>query len=149
METKLVDLESHVGESVGVSDWLVISQELVDQFSEVAHDPSWIHNDPERASEGPYGGPVAQGLLTMTLIPFFVWQTYKVTDSAIDINYGFNRCRFPAVVRVGARIRAAVTIQAVENVGDKAVRTVLAVTVEAEDVERPVCVAELVLQHGR
>lgn len=137
------ELAAAVGESLGPGDWYRVDQKRVDTFADATDDHQWIHLDAERAANGPYGGTVAHGFLTLALIPALVKGLYRVDGIRMGINYGLNRVRFPAPVRVGAAIRAAATIAEVTPV-DGGVQVVLAVTVTAEGGGKPVCVAETV-----
>jgi len=101
----LAELIAAEGEQLGPTEWLDITQDRVDLFADATDDHQWIHVDPERAAGGPFGGTIAHGLLTLSLIPHFTQQLYRVGNVAMAINYGYNRVRFITPVRVGARLR--------------------------------------------
>jgi acyl dehydratase len=133
-----------VGQHLGHSDWVEITQEQVNQFADATGDHQWIHVDPERAKkESPFGGPIAHGYLTLSLIVPLVSQTYTITDAKMGVNYGLNKVRFPAPVPVGSKVRARVVLKDVEEVAGGLQNTV-AVTVEREGGDKPVCIAEWV-----
>jgi acyl dehydratase len=135
----LDELRSLVGQEAGVSDWLPVTQEMIDRFADVTNDHQWIHVDVERAKrETPFGSTIAHGFLTVSLLPELARQAVEVRgDFKMRINYGFNRLRFVSPVRSGARIRAHFTPQRVtEN------EVTWEVTVEVEGSEKPALVAE-------
>ena len=141
----LDELERLAGREVGGSAWLTITQEMVDRFADTTFDHQWIHCDVERARrESPYGGPVAHGFLTLSLIPGFRSQILTLTGVSRVINYGVNRVRFPNAVPVGARVRGLQTIKAVERTAPAAARVVSGFVVEIEGETKPACVAETV-----
>ena len=141
--TQLTEL---IGVERGPSAWLDVSQQRIGMFAAATDDPQWIHTDPERAADGPFGRTIAHGFLTLSLCVPLMQNALALTDYGMGVNYGVNRVRFPAPVPSGSRVRARFTVQSVDEVpgGEQAV--VLA-TVECEGVEKPVCVAELVLRH--
>ncbi len=141
--TQLTEL---IGVERGPSAWLDVSQQRIGMFAAATDDPQWIHTDPERAADGPFGTTIAHGFLTLSLCVPLMQNALALTDYGMGVNYGVNRVRFPAPVPSGSRVRARFTVQSVDEVpgGEQAV--VLA-TVECEGVEKPVCVAELVLRH--
>jgi acyl dehydratase len=136
-------LKALVGQEVGVSDWLVVPQSLIDSFAELTGDHQWIHCDPERArAESPYGATVAHGFLTLSLLSRLLSQTIQVRGGfSRSINYGLNRLRFPAPVLAGARIRARCVLQQVEDVTG-GIQITWGVTVEHEDQPKPALVVE-------
>jgi acyl dehydratase len=139
-------LRARCGQEIAVSDWLCVSQELIDAFAAATGDRQWIHVDPARArSESPYGATIAHGFLTLSLISRLHGQAVQIEDATRVINYGLNRVRFPAPVRAGARVRTRSTLLAVDDVQD-AVQFTWKVTVEAEGQDRPAMVAEWVLR---
>ncbi|RKN39628.1 MaoC family dehydratase [Micromonospora endolithica] len=137
------DLAAAVGQTVGPGPWLRIDQARVDLFADATDDHQWIHVDPERAAAGPFGGTVAHGYLTLSLLPELVGRLYRVQGVGMGVNYGLNRVRFPAPVRVGSAVRATATIGAVTPV-DGGVQVVTTVTVDSDSGGKPVCVAETV-----
>lgn len=136
------DLKSVVGTEVYVSDWLTITQERVNLFAQATDDYQWIHVDVERAKrESPFGGPIAHGFLTLSLLAKFGVEAVSITKKSRAANYGLNRVRFISPVRVGARIRARGTLASFEPIPDGA-QIVWSVTVELEGNDKPACVAE-------
>ncbi|HJT94023.1 MAG TPA: MaoC family dehydratase [Mycobacterium sp.] len=131
------------GSQLGPTDWLEVTQDRVNLFADATDDHQWIHVDPERAADGPFGGPIAHGLLTLSLLPHFTHQLYTVDNVAMAINYGFNKVRFITPVRVGAKIRARAEIAKVDQL-DGAVQATVAITVEIEGSEKPAAVAEFI-----
>lgn len=136
-------IEAAIGEHVGYSDWLEITQERIDAFADATGDHQWIHVDPERAAQGPYGTTIAHGYLTLSLIPVLGNQVMEIRGFRMMINYGSDRVRFPAPVPVGSRIRAGVQLTSLERTPPGA-RLTSTVTVEVEGGERPAVVAETV-----
>ncbi|MFC7343307.1 MaoC family dehydratase [Saccharopolyspora griseoalba] len=129
------------GETLGTSDWLTITQEQVNTFADATHDHQWIHVDLDKAAEGPFGGPIAHGFLTLSLLPKLNSETYKVDNARMGINYGLNKVRFPSPVPVGARVRATnELIDATEIEGG--LQLTVKATVEIEGSDKPACVAE-------
>ena len=126
---------------------MTIEQARVDQFAEATGDHQWIHVDPERAAKGPFGAPIAHGYLTLSLLPVLVSQIY-VVQARMGINYGLNRVRFPAPVRVGSRVRATAQLKEVTEV-DGGVQLVTSTVIEIEDGAKPACVAETVSRYLR
>lgn len=137
----IAELEAAIGENVGTSDWTEITQESVNLFAEATGDHQWIHVDPEKAKDGPFGGTIVHGFLTLSLLPKFGWEVYTVSGMAMMINYGLNKVRFPAVVPVGSKVRASITLDKLEQ-KSSGYQLTTTTTVEAEGVERPVCIAE-------
>ncbi|MGH0037390.1 MAG: MaoC family dehydratase [Myxococcota bacterium] len=141
------ELANAVGQNLGTSDWLEITQERVDQFAEATGDHQWIHVDPERAKDGPFGGTIAHGYLTQSLVHFFLPQIVEVRGISMGVNYGANRLRFPAPVPVGARVRGSAELLQVENTKDGGVQATIRVTVEIEGGSRPGCVIDTISRY--
>jgi acyl dehydratase len=136
------DLRRLIGQELGVSDWLEVSQAKIDAFAEVTGDHQWIHLDPQRAqAESPYGTTIAHGFLTLALVSQLHAQAVRVAGFPRAINYGLNRVRFPAVVPSGARIRSHSTLDALEEI-DGGVQLTWAVTVEVEGQPKPALAAQ-------
>jgi len=133
------------GSQLGTTEWLEITQERVNTFADATGDHQWIHVDPERAAQGPFGGTIAHGLLTLSLLPHFMHQLYRVDNVTMAINYGYNKVRFITPVKVGARIRARGEISKIDRL-DGAVQATLTVTVELEGADKPAAVAEQILR---
>lgn len=137
----LTELQHLVGTCLGASAWVVVDQERIDLFARATGDHQWIHVDPERAREGPFGSTVAHGFLTLSLLPSLVASAFRVDDVEMSVNYGLNRVRFTSPVPVGARVRASFTLNAYEPFDGGALLT-LAAQFEREGVAKPVCIAE-------
>ncbi|MDT7629986.1 MAG: hypothetical protein QOI50_1916 [Pseudonocardiales bacterium] len=137
------ELKAAVGEQLGTSDWVTVEQKQIDTFAEATGDHQWIHVDAEKAKEGPFGGTIAHGYLTLSLLPVFSAQVYKVENVKMGINYGLNKVRFTSPVPVNSRLRGSFELLEVSEVKD-ALQVVNKVTVEIEGSERPACVAEWV-----
>ncbi|MGA7670810.1 MAG: MaoC family dehydratase [Nitrolancea sp.] len=145
--TTVAELKELIGQELGVSDWVEITQERVNEFADATGDHQYIHVDPERAAQTFFGGTVAHGYLTLSLLPFLGASRTGVKinlGGKMGVNYGVNRVRFPAPVRVGKRIRVRTKLLSVEEIGDRAIQTVNLQTVEIEGEEKPACVAETV-----
>jgi len=138
----LNDLTACIGQEVAVSDWIVITQQQVNLFAEATGDHQWIHVDPEKASKGPFGGTIAHGFLTLSLIPKFFESAFQITNSRMGVNYGLNKVRFTAPVPVGSRLRARMKLLACDPIDNAGVQMTWEVTVEREGSVKPVCVAE-------
>lgn len=137
------DLEELVGTRLGVSDWLDIDQVRIDTFAEATGDHQWIHVDPVRAEQGPYGRTIAHGYLTLSLLPTLVAQVVDYAGWSTKINYGSNKVRFPSPVPVGSRVRASVDLVNVEVVRS-GTQVTNQVTIEIDGAERPAVVAETI-----
>ena len=141
----LDELESLAGTVLGTSDWVAVTQDVVNAFSELTGDHQWIHLDVERATrELAIGGPIVQGLLTLSLIVKFRNEIAEVRGVTRVINYGLNRVRFPAPVLVGTRLRGTQTLLSAERTQPDVLRLTSSIEVEAEGVVKPACVAESV-----
>ncbi len=138
------DLSHWVGREVAVSDWLEIAQAKVNEFADATGDQQWIHVDPERAArESPYGGTIAHGFLTLSLLSHLYQTCIELSPRRLGLNVGFNRVRFTAPVKVGTRIRARFTLDSLEAVKD-GLQFVWKVTIESEGNDKPACIAEWV-----
>ncbi len=138
------EIESATGEEVGTTEWVEITQERVDQFADATGDHQWIHVDVERAKDGPFGGTIAHGYLTLSLIPWLSAQVIDLQTSGAKLNYGVNKVRFPNPVRVGSRVRLVATVGAITEVPAGRQLT-LKYVVEIEGQDKPACVAETVV----
>jgi acyl dehydratase len=138
-------LREKVGEELGVSDWVEITQDRINQFAEVTGDHQWIHVDPERAKDTPFGGTIAHGLLTLSLGPYFTGTLYELEGIAFALNYGYGKVRFPAPVPVGSRVRMRAVLSQLDDVAGGA-QTVVTQTFEREGEDKPVCVAEHIVR---
>lgn len=137
------DLIGQEGRELGVTDWLTVSQQRIDQFADATGDHQWIHVDPVKAAAGPYGKCIAHGYLTLALVNLFLPQLMRVDKVSMGVNYGVDKVRFPAPVPVDSRIRGRGEIVAVEEVKG-AVQVIVRVSVEIEGSDRPACVADTI-----
>ena len=133
------------GAELGPTDWLEVTQERVNLFADATDDHQWIHVDPERAANGPFGGTIAHGLLTLSLLPHLTSQMYAVDNIAMAINYGYNKVRFITPVRVGSKIRGRAEIAKVDQL-DGAVQATVTVTVDIDGSDKPAAVAESIVR---
>jgi acyl dehydratase len=131
-----------VGTHLGHSDWLEITQERVNQFADATGDHQWIHVDVERAKAGPFGAPIAHGYLTLSLASLFLPTIVRYEGWNMAVNYGVDKVRFPAPVKVGARIRAGAELVEVTDVAGDGIQTKTLVTIEVEGQDKPCCVIE-------
>ncbi len=143
---KLADLQALIGTVLGSSEWLDIDQTRIDQFAAVTGDQQWIHIDPVRAANGPFGATVAHGFLTLSLLPVMGQSAFSIGDVRMSVNYGLNRVRFPAPVPVRSRLRGHFKLSSFEPIAGGA-QIVTEVTVERDGHPKPVCVAESVARH--
>jgi len=137
------ELRAAAGTHVGASDWMTVDQSRVDTFADATEDHQWIHVDPEKAKDGPFGGPIAHGFLTLSLLSHLLAQVYRIDGTKMGINYGLNRVRFTAPVPVGSQVRGNVELADVADVTG-GVQLTTKVTVEIAGSERPALVAEWV-----
>ena len=142
----LDELVAAAGTELGPTDWLEIDQQRVNQFAEATEDRQWILVDPERAAGGPFGGTIAHGLLTLSLLPYFSHHLYGVKGISLAVNYGYNKVRFITPVKVGARIRAKAVITDVAKL-DGAAQSTVTITVEIEGSDKPAAVAESIIRY--
>jgi acyl dehydratase len=143
--TSVDELKELIGQELSVGDWVEVTQERVNAFADVTGDHQYIHVDPERAKQTFFGGTVAHGYLTLSLLPMLGANRHGIRinlNGKLAVNYGMNKVRFPAPVRVGKRIRVHTKLIAVEEIGDRAVQTTNLQTIEIEGEEKPACVAE-------
>jgi acyl dehydratase len=138
------EIESAAGEEIGTTDWVEIYQDRVNAFADATGDHQWIHVDVEKAKDGPFGGTIAHGYLTLSLVPWLGSQVFALETPGAKLNYGVNKVRFPNPLRVGKRIRATVKINGVADVSAGKQLTV-GYTVEIEGEDKPACVAESVV----
>jgi acyl dehydratase len=142
----LAELSAHVGTTVAVSEWLTISQDQINQFAQATGDHQWIHVDPERAAQGPFGTPIAHGFLTLSLIPRFMESSMQVLNVRMGVNYGLNKVRFISPVPVNSRLRAHLKLLEVLPVDNGGVQQAWEVTIEREAAAKPACVAEALVR---
>ncbi len=136
------ELSALTGQEVVVSDWTTITQEQVNQFAQATGDHQWIHVDIERAKAGPYGGTIAHGFLTLSLIPAFFISSLNIVEKRMGVNYGLNKVRFTAPVPVGSRLRARLKLISSEPIDQGGVQMSWSVAIEREGLTKPVCIAE-------
>lgn len=141
-------LKEFVGKEIGMSEWIIVTQERIDRFAEATEDRQWIHIDRDRAKrESPFGATVAHGFLTLSLLSRLIKDVIRIGGGTrLTINYGLNRVRFPAPVREGSRIRGRFVLLSVQNRGE-AQEAVFAVSVECEGNDKPCCVAEWIVRY--
>lgn len=135
-----------VGTHLGYSEYKTVTQEEVNLFADATGDHQWIHVDPERAKEGPFGGPIAHGYLTLSLIPVLMGQVVRTNGVRMGVNYGTNKVRFPSPVPVGSQIRLGAAVAEVEDVAG-GIQVALDVTIEVKDAPKPSCVAQVVFRY--
>ena len=136
------ELESRIGQEVGVSPWVEVTQERIDLFAKAIDDPQWIHVDPKRAKHSPFGTTIAHGFLTLSLLTKFIESTFSFADRRMGVNYGLNRVRFTAPLPSGSRIRARFKLLKYEKIDGNGVQVTWDVTVEREGSDKPVLIAE-------
>lgn len=139
----IAEIEAAIGEHVGYSSWMEVTQERVDAFADATGDHQWIHVDPVRAAEGPYGATIAHGYLTLSLVPLLGAEVMEIRGFGMMINYGLDKVRFPAAVPVGSRIRAGIELTSLQR-KSSGVQLNSLVTVEIDGSDRPALVAETV-----
>ncbi|MEZ0384865.1 MaoC family dehydratase [Mycobacterium sp. pW045] len=141
------ELAACQGEPIGQSEWVTITQEAVNLFADATGDHQWIHVDPERAADGPFGTTIAHGYLTLAMLPKLMAQISRLEGVKLAINYGLNKVRFPAPVPVGSKIRAETSVVEVTDVGGGAQQVTYSTTVAIDGSAKPACVAESVVRY--
>lgn len=137
------EIAAAAGQELGVSEWVAITQDRIDMFADATGDRQWIHVDPERAADGPFGATIAHGYLTLSMLPFLGAQVFAFAGDVARVNYGLNKVRFVTPVLVGSKVRSRVELLTVEEI-DKGQRATLQHTVEIKGSDKPACVAETV-----
>ena len=145
--TTIRELERRVGEEVGVSPWVEITQERIDTFARAIEDYQWIHVDRERAKNSQFGGTIAHGFLTLSLLSHLSEATFSFSDRRMGVNYGLNRVRFTSPVPVGSRVRARFTLQKFERIEDNGVQVTWSTLIEREGAAKPTLIAEWIGRH--
>jgi len=140
------ELLGMVGDSIGTSQWYDIDQQLVNEFGRITKDEQWIHMDEEAAARGPFGGTIAHGFLTLSLLPTLMSEAFQVNGAKMVVNYGLDRVRYPAPVLVGQRIRVQVQVKEATEIPN-GVHVVFSVVIERDGEDRPGCVAESVARY--
>jgi acyl dehydratase len=143
-----VSAEATPGAEFGPSSWVEVTQERIDAFAEATGDHQWIHVDRERAAAGPFGGTIAHGYLTLSLIPAMSWEVMPRPEGGMGINYGLNRVRFPSPLPSGSRVRGTFRVDSVDEF-DGGTQSTMTATIEREGGDKPVCVAEVVFRTYR
>ena len=138
----LQDMADQVGQEIGVSDWITVTQEKINLFAEATGDHQWIHVDVERAKKGPFGAPIAHGFLTLSLLPEMWGKAIKVNQTGMGVNYGLNRVRFMSPVPAGSKVRGKIKLLAAEPLDKGGFQYTYETTIELDGVAKPACVAE-------
>jgi acyl dehydratase len=144
--TSTEELAASVGNDLGTTDWITVTQEQVDKFADATLDHQWIHTDTERARKGPFGGPIAHGYLTMSLASHFLSDLSRVEGIAMGINYGVDKVRFPSPVPVGSRLRGRGEVVDVKEVAG-GVQAIIRVTIEREGADKPAAIVDTVSRY--
>lgn len=144
--TSLDQFEDLLGEHLGYSSYLTVTQEKINLFADATGDHQWIHVDPERAQTGPFGAPIAHGYLTLSLIPALIGEIFLVENMSFGVNYGCNKVRFMAPVPAGSQLRLGVGVRTVDAI-EGGVQVVLDATLEIKDAPKPSCVAQVVYRY--
>ncbi|MCO5120267.1 MAG: MaoC family dehydratase [Burkholderiaceae bacterium] len=140
----IAEMANHVGEELGTSDWMVVTQSMIDMFADATGDHQWIHVDPERAAKGPFGATIAHGFLTLSLLPKLAGDAVRIKNQKMGVNYGLNRVRFTAPVRAGSRVRGRATLVGFEPLPNNGAQVTTSVVIELEGSDKPACVAEAI-----
>jgi acyl dehydratase len=144
----IAGLEALVGDHLGYSDWLEITQERVNTFADATGDHQWIHVDPERAkAESPFGGPIAHGYLTLSLGPVLMPTIMSVSGMKMGVNYGAGKVRFPSPVPVGSKVRLGAQLDSLERLPNDGAQVQMTFTFEVQDAPKPACVAEIIFRY--
>jgi acyl dehydratase len=138
------ELLGYIGQDLGTSSWLEVPQGDINLFAQATHDDQWIHTDVERAKSGPFGGPIAHGYLTLSLLIPLWSQILVIADLGMAVNYGLNKVRFPAPVPAGSRVRLTASLAAAEAIKGGGVQATVDAVMELEGTDKPVCVAQMV-----
>jgi acyl dehydratase len=138
------ELLGYIGQDLGTSSWLEVPQGDINLFAEATHDHQWIHTDVERAKSGPFGGPIAHGYLTLSLLIPLWSQILVIANLGMAVNYGLNKVRFPAPVPAGSRVRLTATLAGAEEIKGGGVQAVVDVVMQLESTDKPACVAQMV-----
>ena len=140
------DLEILVGQEIGVSDWVLIEQNRINQFAESTGDFQWIHVDPEKAKSGPFGTTIAHGFLTLSLLPSLMNGAFQIEKFSAALNYGLDKVRFPSPVPVGSRLRGKFQLASWEKIEGNGAQLKLNMTIECEGSSKPACIAEPIVR---
>ena len=138
------DLLAMIGQDLGTSPWLEVSQQRIDTFADATDDHQWIHVDVERAKSGPFGGPIAHGYLTLSLLIPLWSQILVIENLDMAVNYGLNKVRFPAPVPAGSRVQVSATLADAQEVGGNGIQATIDAVMRVEGADKPVCIAQMV-----
>ncbi|WP_405136525.1 MaoC family dehydratase [Nocardia sp. NBC_01388] len=141
------ELEAAIGQELGPTEWFTMTQSRIDGFADGTEDHQWIHVDPTRAADSPYGATVAHGFLTLSLVPYFVNRLRRIDGVRMGVNYGLEKVRFPTPVRAGSRIRARTTMVQFDRLDEKSIQLTTRTAIEVEGEPKPACVADLVSRY--
>ncbi|MHA1340510.1 MAG: MaoC family dehydratase [Promethearchaeota archaeon] len=142
------ELKNYVGKQIGSSSYVEVTQEMINLFADATGDHQWIHVDVERAKkESPFGGPIAHGYLTLSLIPELLFSILEVKNTKLVVNYGLNKVRFPAPVPAGSKVKASVSIANVEEVKGNGYQVEFSVSINVENAQKPSCVAQVLYRY--
>jgi acyl dehydratase len=141
---KPAGLLGYIGQDLGTSGWLKVPQGDINLFAQATHDHQWIHTDPERAKSGPFGGPIAHGYLTLSLLIPLWSEILVISNLGMAVNYGLNKVRFPAPVPAGSRVRLTASLAAAEELKGDGVQATIDAVMQLEGGDKPVCVAQMV-----
>ena len=144
---RIRELESRVGQEVGISPWVEVTQERIDTFAKAIEDFQWIHVDGERAKSSPFGTTIAHGFLTLSLLSKLSESTFSFADRKMGVNYGLNRVRFTSPVPSGSRVRARFTLAKYEKIENNGVQVTWSVAIEREGADKPALIAEWIGRH--
>jgi acyl dehydratase len=142
----IAGMQELVGQHLGYSDWMEITQERIDQFADATGDHQWIHVDPERAKDGPFGTTIAHGYLTLSLGPALAPSVFRTSGFSMGVNYGCGKVRFPSPVPVGSKLRLGVEVKSVDVTGEGQCQATYLYTFEVEGASKPSCVAEVIVR---
>ncbi len=143
----LKSLQAKLGQEIATSPWMPVDQARINRFADATDDHQWIHTDPERAAKGPFGGPIAHGFLTLSLIPALLQSSMKIEGLRMGVNYGLNKVRFPAPVPVNSELQAKIVLKEFEMLGDDGAQCVFEITINRRGGDKPVCVAQVVTRN--
>lgn len=146
--TSAAEVIAAIGKVLGPTDWMIIEQDRIDMFAEATGDHQWLHVDPERSANGPFGRTIAHGFLTLSLVNMALPELFMPDNLDWGVNYGVDRVRFPAPVPVGSRIRIHGEILDAQDLGDRMIQTKVRLTVEIEGSAKPACVADTLQRYA-
>ena len=138
----LADLQPLVGQTIGVSDWITVTQQRIQLFADATGDHQWIHLDAERAAKGPFGTTIAHGFLTLSLLPEMSASAFEVRGTRMGVNYGLNKVRFTSPVPVGSRVRSRAKLLEAKPIDNNGLQLTWTITIEIEGSDKPACIAE-------